>query len=277
VSDAGATPHRVGSQATRRVTLRCVALEVILFDVFGTLVEYERQIARLSYPSTHALVASWGVPGDHDDFVRTWTDASTVLEDVAAVDHREYGMTEVAARFAGGCQPALSAEQQVALVASFMAEWKLGIRPIDGVAAMIRRLAGSFRLGVVSNTHDPAMVPELLDRLEVRDAFEVVVLSVDHGHRKPHPSIYRAAASAFDCPPARTAFVGDTLDADFHGPTRAGMQAWLIDPRCIADVDPSRRLHHILDLEHHLAEASAPPRRAGRRRQRLGLNATAER
>ena len=226
--------------------------EVVLFDVFGTLVTYERDVAMLPYPSTHTLLSEWGMPAGHDEFVGLWSAASAALEERALVDHREYGMRDVAVEFAGRSAVSLSEQQAAHLVASFMAEWKLGIRAIAGVSAMIHRLARQYRLGVVSNTHDPAMVPELLDELGVLDELDVVVLSIDHGHRKPHPSIYAAAIDAFGCPPSRMAFVGDTLDADFDGPTRAGMAAWLVDPLDVARVDPARRLAHILDLEDRL-------------------------
>jgi putative hydrolase of the HAD superfamily len=228
-----------------------MTVEVVLFDVFGTLVGYEADVARLPYPATHELVRSWGWDGSHDDFVHTWSTVSARFEDVAAVDHREYGMLDVAA----AALPSLSDEQRARLVASFLAEWQLGVRPIDGVPAMLRRLAARCRLGVVSNTHDPDLVPTLLEGLGVLDAFEVLVLSVDHGHRKPHPSIYTAALDAFGCAPADAAFVGDTVAADYEGPTAAGMTAYLIDPARAAAVPSDRRLDRVTDLEPALRRA----------------------
>ena len=240
------------SGARLRASERCSSVEVVLFDVFGTLVDYERDVATLTYPSTHGLLTAWGLPGSHDEFVGLWSSAAGLLEERALVDHREYGMHDVVAEFAERGAVALTPQQQAHLVASFMTEWKLGIRPIARVPDMIRRLSRQYRLGVVSNTHDPLMVPELLDQLGVLDAFDVVVLSIDHGHRKPHPSIYAAAIDAFGGPPSRIAFVGDTVDADFDGPIRAGMDAWLVDPLDVAGVDPIRRLDHVLDIEARL-------------------------
>ena len=227
-------------------------VDAVLFDVFGTLVEYERDVATLAYPSTHALLTGWGIAQSHDEFVGLWSSASAALEELALVEHHEYGMLEVAAEFATRGAVALHEDQRDLLVASFMAEWRLGIRTIAGVPDMVARLASSHRLGVVSNTHDPEMVPALLDQLGILDAFDVVLLSIDHGHRKPHPSIYAAAIDALGCSPARIVFVGDTVDADFHGPTSAGMDAWLIDPLDVGGVDPARRLDHVLHLEARL-------------------------
>jgi putative hydrolase of the HAD superfamily len=236
---------------------------VVLFDVFGTLVGYEADVARLPYPATHELVRSWGWDGSHDDFVETWAAVSARLEEMAATDHREYAMADVAASFAAAAWPSLPPERHGTLIASFLAEWQLGVRPIDGVAAMIHRLAARYRLGVVSNTHDPGLVPALLGRLGVLDAFEVVLLSVDHGHRKPHPSIYVAALDAFGCAPADVAFVGDTFAADYEGPTAAGMTAYLIDPSHVATVPDDRRLARVTDLEAVLLGAGVTTDRTG--------------
>jgi putative hydrolase of the HAD superfamily len=226
-----------------------MTIDVVLFDVFGTLVDFEPDVSRLAYPATHELLCGWGWEASHDDFVAAWATASAGLEAHAAVDHGEYGMLDVAASFAGASVPALSVERQARLADAFLTEWQLGIRPIDGVADMLGRLARRYRLGVVSNTHDPAMVPGLLERLGVRDAFELVLLSVDHGHRKPHPSIYAAAVESLGCTAGHAAFVGDTFAADFAGPTAAGMTAYLIDPAGEAPVPADRRLAHVTGLE----------------------------
>jgi putative hydrolase of the HAD superfamily len=42
--------------------------------------------------------------------------------------------------------------------------------------------------------------------------------------------------------------VGDTYTADFAGPERFGMTAYLIDPQRRADVPEERRLDSVLDL-----------------------------
>lgn len=231
---------------------RTGAHDVVLFDVFGTLVDYEAEQSRLAYPATHALLAGWGLQDDHDRFVASWTAASQALEVAAIASRIEYGMPAMAAAYAATCGLTLEEAQLEELAACFLAEWQRGIRPIAGLDDMLRRLARTHRLGVVSNTHDPAMVPDLLDRLGVGELFDVVVLSIDHGYRKPDPSIYRVALDALGCPPERAAFVGDNHEADYVGPTAVGMSAWLVDPHGRSRVHPARRLRTVLDVEHRL-------------------------
>jgi putative hydrolase of the HAD superfamily len=185
-------------------------VRVVLFDVFGTLVSYAGDVTALPYPGAHALLAGWGWAGSHDDFVTTWASAAAVLEAAAVASRREYSMLDAAAAFA----PDLGADRHRLLVDAFLADWLGGVRPVDGVAAMLERLAGRHRLGVVSNT---------------------------------------AAAAAMRCAPADAVFVGDTFDADYEGPTAAGMCAYLIDPGRRHVVPDGRRLGTVLDLEAALS------------------------
>lgn len=227
--------------------------EVVLFDFFGTLVDYEPDVTRLAYPATHRQLAEWGSQLSHDEFVIHWGLSSASLEERSAVTHAEYSMIDAAAAFAERSAPWLDDVQVRLLASMFLDEWRTRIEHIGGVADLINRLSGSFRLGVVSNTHDPAMVPDLLAAMGVSEAFEMVLLSVDHGHRKPHPSIYDAALAMMDAKPAHTAFVGDSFTADYLGPTNAGMSAYLIDPSAAHPVPPNSRLADILDLEAALS------------------------
>lgn len=231
--------------------------EVVLFDFFGTLVTYEADVSRLEYPVTHQRLAGWGIDRGHDEFVASWQAASAGLEAIATSTHVEHSMHDTALAFAAQAASHLTSDQCRELAASLLEEWQLGITEIEGVPQLVRDLAARYRLGIVSNTHDPAMVPERLEAMGIADAFEVVVLSVDHGYRKPHPSIYAAATERMGCSPGRTAFVGDSYGPDYAGPVAAGLTAFLIDPDDRYGVPAGNRLTHILDTERALAAATA--------------------
>jgi putative hydrolase of the HAD superfamily len=228
--------------------------DVILFDFFGTLVTYESDVTQLAYPATHDRLTGWGAGCTHDEFLADWATASAELEARAMSTHLEHSMLDTALAFGARSAPHLSADQCRELATSLLDEWQLGIGEIDGAAAMVRGLATRYRLGIVSNTHDSTMVPDRIAAMGLADVFEVIVLSVDHGYRKPHPSIYAAAVEALGCAPARTAFVGDSYGPDFVGPTAAGLTAFLIDPADQHGVPRRNRLADILDLDRALAD-----------------------
>lgn len=230
-------------------------IEVVLFDVFGTLIEYQADRRRLGYPTTHELARHSGVDLTYDEFVATWDAASRALEERTAASHEEFSMMDAARAFADAVSTPLSDAQCADLASSFMTEWRRHLSPVPGAADMLGRLTESYRLGIVSNTHDPGMVHELVESMGRTDAFEVIVVSVTHGWRKPHPSIYRAALHELDRATADgVAFVGDSLEADYLGPHAAGMTPFLIDPAARHGVLASHRLGSVLDIEHKIAQ-----------------------
>ncbi len=227
-------------------------VDVVLFDFFGTLVTYEPDRTAVAYPRTHDLIAGWGSTSTHDEFVEQWDVASTTLEHRSAASHEEHSMLDIAAAYASSVGLQLDSLQLQQLVDVFLVDWRIGVHAVPDAADMLTRLHETHRLGVVSNTYDPAMVPSLLDELDMASAFDFVLLSVDHGHRKPHPSIYEQALTKCDCAPDRVAFVGDTYEPDYVGPIAAGMSAYLIDPMRQWPVPEPHRLHHVLDIEGKL-------------------------
>lgn len=235
--------------------------DVILFDFFGTLVTYEADRTAIRYERTHRLLTEWGSMLGHDDFVAEWDHASSEVEARGAESLIESTMDDAAMAFASRIGLDLDAVGRQRLIDVFLDEWAEPVRPVPGVDALIRSLGQRHRLGVVSNTNDPAMVPRLLDVMGVAGAFDDVLLSVDHGFRKPHPSIYAAALERLGCAPADALFVGDSLDADYLGPRRCGMAALLIDPARHHDVAAADRLDSVLDLGGRLHEHSGAPRR----------------
>lgn len=230
--------------------------EVILFDLFGTLVEYEPNRQRIVYPETLQLVQQMGGPQDHETFLITWDAASAALERASASTLAEFTMLDAAQAFAVSVGLEPSPDQVAELAARFLAEWKRHVRAVDGICDLIAALAGSYRLGVVSNTHDPDMVPSMLRSMGVAEYFEVVLLSVSHGYRKPHPSIYQVAMERMGCGASAIAFVGDSYEADYLGPRRAGMRAYLIDPKACHRIPEANRLESVLALPERLAPFS---------------------
>jgi putative hydrolase of the HAD superfamily len=228
-------------------------IRAVLFDFFGTLVTYEPDRRRLGYPETHGLLRRWGHAVTGADLVARWDAASAALEARSAIDLREFTMLDSARAFAAEARLELSDDRCAELAASFVAEWQVHVRPVDGAAELLERLSSTYRLGVVSNTHDPDMVPAMVRSMGFAPHVEVSVLSVDHGRCKPHPSIYESALDRLGNRPDQVAFVGDSYDADYVGPAEVGMAAFLIDPGRRHQVPDAARLDSVLDVEARLA------------------------
>jgi putative hydrolase of the HAD superfamily len=229
----------------------------VLFDFFGTLVHYSPSVTEQGYPRSHALLCTAGMRLGYASFLALWSDVYEELESAARSTLREFAMTELAGLFLQRAGLPADGALAVALVRTYLEEWNTGVRDLDGLRPMLERLADRFALAIVSNTHDPQIVPDHIERLGIRRCFREIVTSVELGQRKPSPQIYRHALDRFGVAPERCLYVGDTYDADFAGPRAAGMHSLLIDPA--ASADATDRLRSILDLEAWLA-GPHPPR-----------------
>ncbi len=67
----------------------------------------------------------------------------------------------------------------------------------------------------------------MLDRLP--DNPDAVTFSYLVGHAKPEPAIYAKVMDSLGLPAERILFVGDSVSADFDGPSMAGMASMLVN------------------------------------------------
>ena len=79
-------------------------------------------------------------------------------------------------------------------------------------------------LAVLSNFDD--RLPAILDGLGIGPCFEHVFTSADARARKPDRALFDLALDRLNSAPAETAHCGDSLGADFHGATAAGLRAF---------------------------------------------------
>ena len=100
----------------------------------------------------------------------------------------------------------------------------------DDVRPVLGRLReAGLQLGLVSNFE--SWLIELLDHLEVREAFEVCVVSGVEGVEKPETAIFELALQRAGVPPQEAVYVGDVPAFDVDPPEALGMFAVLVDRR----------------------------------------------
>jgi len=87
----------------------------------------------------------------------------------------------------------------------------------------LRELAKrGYQLGIISNTTSEVEVPALLEEHGIAHLFPTVILSASFGRRKPHPSLFLAAARQAGVLPHECAYVGDRPSRDVVGAREAG-------------------------------------------------------
>lgn len=231
------------------------AISHVLLDFFGTMVAYSPSRTEQGYPASHALVTSLGGQLSYSDFLMAWEYESALFDARSAHDDSEFSMYQVAAAFlarALGRVP--DRAEAAAFAATYVREWSSAIVYPSDMPGLIEALARQFRLAVVTNTHEPDLVPLHLAAMGIARHIDAVITSVEVGWRKPHPAIYAEALHRLGITAASAVFAGDTYAADYAGPSAAGIRAYLIDPTRQHIIPADRRLRSLADLPGRLRE-----------------------
>lgn len=115
-----------------------------------------------------------------------------------------------------------------------------------------------YRIALVSNFDHGATARRILQRDEAVRYFEHIVISDEHGWRKPHARIFTDTLAALGVEPQEALFVGDSPHDDICGAAGVGMDvAWVNaqdaplpegfpSPHCVVRAIPE--LRHVLSL-----------------------------
>ena len=126
----------------------------VLFDFFGTLVEYSPSRRSQGYEKTHGILKARKIAMSYSRFLDHWVAAAEELDWWSAAEQREYAMLDVAKRVLRRihCDPA---DETLAndLWHSYLNDWNQGVTYLQGIEAFIARLGVAYPLGIVTNTH----------------------------------------------------------------------------------------------------------------------------
>jgi HAD superfamily hydrolase (TIGR01549 family) len=251
-------------------------LKAVTFDFGNTLVPFP------AGPSTEVA----GVTAERaatltgcrvEDFVRLWGEERLrqFAEDVPEGREAdlEVRVARVLARLAGqpappqgerwddGAVVALVERSWVATILDTYADAFARLTPVPPlIAPMLTRLAGRFRLGLLSNWPSAAALERFVDAAGWREHLRAVVVSQSVGIVKPQAGIFEAAAEALGVASGPGILhVGDDMGADVAGAQAVGWRtAWVRlrpadSPLPVAapvpDAVPDLVLDTVLDLE----------------------------
>jgi 2-haloacid dehalogenase len=196
-------------------------VKALIFDVFGTLVDWRTSIAR----ETEAALAPLGIRVDWEEFADAWRGQyQPAMEDVRSgrlpfskldVLHRrnldvvlqQFGLREV---------------DETTRVHLNLAWHRLDAWP--DVAPGLARLRTRYRLAPCSNGNISVMVDLARRNSFVWDAILGAEIARDY---KPKPVVYLSAAAAFDCAPAETMMVA-AHSSDLAAAAAAGLRTAFI-------------------------------------------------
>jgi putative hydrolase of the HAD superfamily len=213
--------------------------DAVLFDIDGTLCEYERTTAEmLPIAFERAGVDPFF---SATEYIERYEDFIAESADVA--DHRERCFVDIARE--KDEDPALAR----AVARAYEAErTHSNVVWLDGATETLDTLRGEYRLAAVTNG-GPAMQSAKLDALGV-DCFETVVHAGYDTAAKPDPEPFETALDTLGVEASQALYVGDSLRSDVAGGHNAGLPVAWLGAEPIADTHPTPE--YVLDSPRDL-------------------------
>lgn len=96
------------------------------------------------------------------------------------------------------------------------------------VRKVLRTLSGRLPLCIVSDAQSAYALAEL-DKVGITGYFSPIVVSGDHGFRKPDPRLFQFALDGMGVAAEQTVYVGNDMFRDIYGAREAGMRTVMFD------------------------------------------------
>jgi putative hydrolase of the HAD superfamily len=223
-----------------------VRLQAVTFDVGGTLIDPWPSVghAYAEVAARHGQ-AQLGPELLNRRFLAAWR------ERPAAFDYSRAAWAEIVARTLAGLSPLAGDGAYFTELYEHFATakpWRVYDDARPTLAALRRQ---GLRLAVISNW-DQRLRP-LLHNLGLAPAFDLIVISAEHGIHKPAPGIFARAVAALGVPASAALHVGDSAEEDLLGARQAGLQALRLDRAAAAPDD-----HTITSLGELVALTGRP-------------------
>jgi 2-haloacid dehalogenase len=196
-------------------------IKALLFDVFGTLVDWRESIAR----ETQFLLAPKGIGIDWHRFADAWRDQYQPAMELVRVGRLPFSKLDALHR--RNLDIVLSQFQLTQVDEATRVNLNLAWHRLDAwpdVARGLARLRDRFLLAPCSNGNVSIMVDLARRNGLLWDAILGAELARDY---KPKPIVYLASAAAFDCAPADVVMVA-AHSSDLAAASRAGLRTAFI-------------------------------------------------
>lgn len=188
-------------------------IETILFDLDGTLVDYERPPNELlQHAFEQADVAPFFEIGDYLDRFHEHTGPGVSIDEVRARCFEDIAESQ-------GRDP--QASRAVAEVYAAERDHSQ-VSPLSGAHELLETLGEEYRLGLVTNG-PPEMQTTKLEAAGLTDYFETLVFAGHDTAAKPDSEPFKVALDSLDSNPENALHVGNSISSDVAGAHAAGV------------------------------------------------------
>ena len=213
----------------------------VLFDLFGTvalfaqerlpLFEWQGKTTRSTMGQLRTVIEEKIPSVPFERFFTAMSDVNQALGVLRNRDMREFSSTYRFNRVLlhVGLSETAATLQLAGELADAHMELLAGVTlvPVDHVS-LLARVFPRYRVALVSNFDHAPTARRIIERDGASPYFHHVVISDEHGWRKPHPRIFTDALDVLDVSPSEALFVGDSPYDDIVGARQVGMDiAWV--------------------------------------------------
>jgi 2-haloacid dehalogenase len=192
--------------------------EILTFDCYGTLINWEEGILRC----LHRILAARGEDVDDAAILRLYGDFEAEAEQGEYRRYREV-LQSVVRKF-GKSFEFSPTEQEANSLAESLQEWK----PWPDTVAALRELESRFRLAIISNVDDD-LFAATLPKLGAQ--FDQVITAQQAGAYKPSLKMFELALSRIGVPARRVLHIGQSVYHDVLPAQSLGMSTiWVNRP-----------------------------------------------
>jgi HAD superfamily hydrolase (TIGR01549 family) len=117
----------------------------------------------------------------------------------------------------------------------------------------LSELRGNYKIGLLSNFDHGVTARRILERDGATGYFDLIVISDEHGWRKPHPKIFLDTLATLGASPDDALYVGDSVGDDIVGAKGAGMDIAWVNPNDAALPDEYEAPDYVLKTVPDLA------------------------
>lgn len=200
-------------------------IQAILFDLFGTLVDYTPQVEGKDFSKTYSLFITV-IDNDllYNDFIENISLIFKKLNENTYFMETEFSMDDVFIELLSNYGVTTIEHQKLdQIVSQYCQEWKKYVSWSSELQNLLLDLKQKYKIGVITNTHNSKLVFNLLEEIGILNLFDIVTTSVDFGRRKPNKNIFLETCLKINIPPSNCIFVGDSLEMDVQGAQSIGM------------------------------------------------------
>ena len=218
--------------------------KAIIFDLFNTITLWDSaQMPTLQVDG----IRKYTTLGALEKVLRTEVpemrfgdfSAALTITNLELAQQRKESMQEVSSQerfrrtliLAGHQDPTTVVENAESLSKAHMGVLKIASSVPPDHKQTLELLKKKYKIGLLSNFDHGPTAKAILSRDGVIDCFDSVVVSDDHGLRKPHPKIFLDAVDSLGVSTQECLFVGDSTEDDLVGANRAGIDVAWVNPK----------------------------------------------